>query len=705
MKLWYTKPAQAWDEALPIGNGTIAAMVFGGIEKERLQLNHADLWAGEPRDYANPDALAALPEIRRLIFAGEYAAAQKRTEERFMSQPLRQKAYQTLGNLYLTRTGAGGTEYRRALDLETGLARSPGTEIFASYPDRVIVIRLTGVTGEVRPIFDTPHERHAIHQEGDAWILTGQSDSVRFEARALVRPEGRGNVTVLLAMATSYKNAKDVSGDPAAQNRQTLDRVAKKSYAALKKAHQADYRKLFARTTLDLGPQPERPTDSRVNDFAKGNDPQLAALHFAFGRYLLIACSRPGGRAATLQGLWNDSLAPPWESKYTININTEMNYWPAGPANLLECYEPLFGMLDELSETGKGTAKRHYGASGWVCHHNTDGWRGTAPVDGAFYGMWPMGGAWLCKSIKDHYDFTHDEAALARRYPVLREAARFFLDTLVPDPTTGELVTCPSNSPENAHHRDVSICAGPAMDSQILRDLFDATLFAAEKQNKDAALCAQLRAARKKLPEDRIGRGGQLQEWRADWDLDAPEPNHRHVSHLYALFPSAQITPDTTPALAAAAKNSLERRGDMSTGWSLAWKLNLWARLREGERAYALLTGLLTPRRTAPNLFDLHPPFQIDGNFGAVSGVCELLLQSHAGELHLLPALPAAWPQGSVRGLLARGGITVDLEWAGGKLTAAHLKATGTSTVVVRIGRETERRTMTLRANRRTRVV
>ncbi|MGC4045706.1 MAG: glycoside hydrolase family 95 protein [Armatimonas sp.] len=702
MKLWYTGPAAKWDEALPIGNGTIAAMVFGGAEKAQFQLNHADLWAGGPHDYAHSGAAAALPEIRRLIFAGDYAAAQRLADQQFMSQPLRQKPYQILGNLWIVRKAENTANYRRELDLDAGITRSPGIEAFASHPDGVIVIHLTGAD-DVQLQFDSPHARNTVRQEGDTWVLAGQSDTVKFEARAQVRKEGRGNVTILLAMATSYKNWQDVSGDPTAQNVKTLERVAKKSYAVLKKAHTTDYQKLYNRTALDLGPQPEVPTDARIKDFARGKDPQLAALHFAFGRYLLISCSRPGGRPATLQGLWNDSLTPPWDSKYTININTEMNYWPAGPANLLECYEPLFGMLEEMAETGKSVAKVHYGAGGWVCHHNTDGWRGTAPVDGAYYGIWPMGGAWLCKSIKDYYDFTGDDAMLARLYPVLRGAAWFFVDALVSDPATGELVTCPSNSPENAHHRNVSICAGPAMDSQILRDLFDAVIFTAKKLDKDAAFQDILHLTRAKLPKDRIGKGGQLQEWREDWDLEAPEPNHRHVSHLYGLFPSAQINPDATPALAAAAKNSLERRGDMSTGWSLAWKLNLWARLREGERAYTLLTGLLTPQRTAPNLFDLHPPFQIDGNFGAVSGVCELLLQSHTNELHLLPALPKAWPQGSVRGLLARGGTTVDLEWSGGKLATAYLKASKPGAVTVRVGEE--RKTVTLRANRRTRVI
>ncbi len=729
MTLWYDKPAENWLEALPVGNGLLGAMVFGGVEKERLQLNHADLWAGQPHDYANPEGLAALPEIQRLVFAGEWAAAQKLAQERFMSVPLRQKPYQTLGNLWITRTtpapsapSSGGTNvYRRELDLETATVRTKAgeysQEVFASYPDGVIIVQITN-GGDFSLGFDSPHSKHKISTNKNSLILSGQSDSVQFEARIFVRCEGDGKitpeetklnitgaktVTIFLSMATSYVNWKDISGDPVVQNQKKLEKISKKNYSSLKKAHVTDYRKLYARTTLDLGPQPEIPTDVRVREFAKGNDPGLAALHFAFGRYLLISCSRPGGRPATLQGLWNDSLTPPWDSKYTININTQMNYWPAGPANLLECYEPLFAMLSEVAESGQRTAKAQYGARGWVCHHNTDGWRGTAPVDGAFWGMWPMGGAWLCKSIRDHYEFTGDDLALKLRYPLLKGASAFFLDALVPDPATGYLVTCPSNSPENAHHKDASICAGPSMDTQVLRDLFDSTLFVAEKFGLERGFCEKVKAARKKLPPDRVGKAGQLQEWQADWDLSATEPHHRHVSHLYALFPSDQITPDKTPALAEAARASLERRGDMATGWSLAWKLNLWARLGDGERAYALLSGLLTPQRTAPNLFDLHPPFQIDGNFGATAGICELLLQSHAGTLQLLPALPRAWPTGRVVGLLARGGITVDLAWQSGRLTEAYLRAIKPGPVTIR--HNGTARTLTLRANRRTRAV
>ena len=401
----------------------------------------------------------------------------------------------------------------------------------------------------------------------------------------------------------------------------------------------------------------------------------------------MIGSSRPGGQPANLQGLWNDSLDPPWDSKYTININTEMNYWVAEVANLGECVEPLVAMVRDLAETGARTAEVHYGARGWVAHHNTDLWRATAPIDGATWGMWPTGGAWLCVVLWDHYDYGRDRAYLAEIYPLLVGAAQFFLDALVAEPKTHWLVTCPSVSPENVHPGGTSLCAGPAMDRQILRDLFGHCIEASEILGVDAPLREKLREARARLGPDRIGAAGQLQEWLEDWDMQAPEMDHRHVSHLYALFPSSQISVDGTPALAAAARKSLEIRGDEATGWGTAWRLNLWARLGEGERAHKILRTLLGPERTYPNLFDSCPPFQIDGNFGGASGVAEMLMQSHSGVIRLLPALPKAWPSGSVRGLRARGGFGVDIEWNGGRLEAGTLRGPPAARIVVRYER------------------
>jgi len=725
--LWYEQPAAQWLEALPIGNGRLGAMVHGGMDQEKLQLNEGTVWAGGPHDYDSPKALAALPEIRRLVFAEKWSEAQNLVDAKFLGRPGGQMPYQTVGDLLLTfPTPALITGYRRELNLEEAIACVSYTadgihfhrEAFASVPHQVIVLRLTAdKPGSLsfRLGFDSPQQSAVSVYPGNTLALQGTGGSaggiggaIRFAALARILTKGghlhadkdtltierADEVTVLISIATSYNDYQNLEGDALARAQAHLESASQHSYTNLRQTHLRDYQLLFKRVRLSLGSSDRaataiaanKPTDKRVAAFQGGSDPQLVALHFHYGRYLLISSSRPGGQPATLQGLWNDSVTPPWGSKYTVNINTEMNYWPAPTTNLLECYAPLFKMISELSVAGKRTARTLYGAQGWVCHHNTDIWRGTAPVDGAFWGMWPMGGAWLCKNLWDHYEFTQDIAALKTHYPIMKSAALFFLDILVEEPTHRWLVTCPSISPENGHHPNASICAGPTMDNQILHDLFGSVAEASRLLNTDSEFRERLSTARKLLPPMQIGRQGQLQEWLEDWDAGAEEVHHRHVSHLYGLFPSSQITRRSTPALFDAARRSLETRGDMATGWSLAWKINLWARLEDGNRACKLLTDLLTPEHTAPNLFDLHPPFQIDGNFGAVSGVAEMLLQSHVGEIHLLPALPSVWTTGSVTGLRARGGYIVDLAWKDSSLSHATVQASISGLCTIRLG-------------------
>ena len=736
--LWYRQPALHWTEALPVGNGRLGAMVFGGVGHERLQLNEDSLWSGGPYDPVNPAAAAALPEVRRLIAAGRYGEAQALANDKVMARPLSQMSYQPIGDLTLDMPMLpmpdDGT-YRRELDIDAARATTQFSaggvryrrSVVASPVDQVIAIDLTA---DRRGAIDldvalASPQRATIAAEGDTLRIAGFgpdgngiAGAIRFAGAVRVRLRGgslsvrdgrlvvRGAdaVTILVAIATSYRTFEDVGGNPDAIVAAQIARMAGRPFARIAADAAVAHRRLFRRVVLDLGRTgaAERPTDERIRGGVAA-DPALATLYFDYGRYLLICSSRPGGQPANLQGLWNDSTKPPWGSKYTININTEMNYWPAEPTALGDCTGPLVDMVRALSVTGARTARETYGARGWVAHHNTDGWRATAPIDGAQWGLWPTGGAWLCTHLWDRYDYGRDVAYLRSVYPLMRGAALFFLDTLQVDPVTGSLVTSPSVSPENVHPGGASICAGPAMDQQILRDLFDQVGRAAAILGTDADFARSVAATRARLAPDRIGAQGQLQEWQADWDAAAPEQHHRHVSHLYGLFPSSQIDLDRTPALAQAARHSLETRGDESTGWATAWRVNLWARLRDGDYAYRILAFLLGAERTYPNMFDAHPPFQIDGNFGGTRAIAEMLMQSHDDEILLLPALPTAWPSGSVTGLRARGTCRVDLAWRAGQLSHAIIQADARTEVTVRLG--SRRRLLKLEPGRGVRLI